>query len=248
MLAIRFGPMVSGASRTVSPKLAKKPSARNTSKARSASVSLKSIGSQRATSGRIASTRLRNTRRISGSTIHTPKSSVVPTRSVDRSTCFSGQNEVGSTGYDSGSSGLAPTLAANSSAVSATSRPIGPSTEITDQPSARALSATRPGVGRSPTTPHRAAGMRSEPPVSEPVQIGSMPVASAAAEPPEEPPALSVGLNGLPVAPQTGLRELAPAPMSGTLVLAVTMAPAARSLATIAMSAAGTLPRRRTLP
>ena len=45
--------------------------------------------------------------------------------------------------------------------------------------------------------------MRSEPPVSEPVQTGSMSVASATAEPPDEPPGLSIGLNGLPVAPHT---------------------------------------------
>ena len=79
-----------------------------------------------------------------------------------------------------------------------------------------------------PTTPHSAAGMRNEPPVSEPVQIGNRSAANAAAEPPEEPPAFRLGLKGLPVAPQTGLRVLAPAPMSGVLVLAVTMAPAAR--------------------
>src|SRR5262245_18737400 len=110
-----------------------------------------------------------------------------------------------------------------SSAVSSTLRPIGPSTEMTDQPSGRASLATSPGDGRRPTTPHSAAGMRSEPPVSEPVQTGSMSTASAAAEPPDDPPAFSAGSNGLPVAPQTLLRVLAPAPMSGTLVLAVTM-------------------------
>jgi hypothetical protein len=110
--------------------------------------------------------------------------------------------------------------------VSATSRAIGPSTEIADQPSGRLRLATRPGDGRSPTTPHKAAGMRSEPPVSDPVHKGSMPVASAAADPPDDPPAFRLGSKGLPVAPQTGLRVLAPAPMSGTLVLAVTIAPA----------------------
>jgi hypothetical protein len=127
-------------------------------------------------------------------------------------------------------------------------RPIGPSTEITDQPSGRLGLATSPGEGRRPTTPHSAAGMRSEPPVSEPVAIGSMSTARAAAEPPEEPPAFSRGSNGLPVAPHTGLRVFAPAPMSGTLVLAVTMAPAARSRATSRLSAAGTLPRMPMLP
>src|SRR5689334_5351029 len=101
---------------------------------------------------------------------------------------------------------------------------MGPSTEMTDQPSGRLSLGTRPGDGLKPTTPHSAAGMRSEPPVSEPVHSGSMSTASAAAEPPEEPPAFSEGSKGLPVAPHTGLRVLAPAPMSGTLVLAVTMA------------------------
>ena len=88
-----------------------------------------------------------------------------------------------------------------------------------------------PGDGRMPTTPHNAAGMRNEPPVSEPVQIGKRSVAKAAAEPPEEPPAFKLGLKGLPVAPQTALRVFAPAPMSGVFVFAVTMAPAVRKRA-----------------
>ena len=49
--------------------------------------------------------------------------------------------------------------------------------------------------------PQKAAGLRSEPPVSEPVAIGTMPVASATADPPDEPAADFVGSNGLPVAP-----------------------------------------------
>jgi hypothetical protein len=76
--------------------------------------------------------------------------------------------------------------------------------------------------------------MRSEPPVSEPVHSGSMSVASATAEPPDEPPAFSRGSKGLPVAPHTGLRVLAPAPMSGTLVLAGDDGAGRRSRATSA--------------
>jgi hypothetical protein len=49
--------------------------------------------------------------------------------------------------------------------------------------------------------PQKAAGLRSEPPVSEPEQSGAMPVASATAEPPEEPAAERAGSKGLPVAP-----------------------------------------------
>ena len=99
-----------------------------------------------------------------------------------------------------------------------------------------------------PTTPHRAAGIRKEPPVSEPVQIGSKSVANAAAEPPDEPPAFKVGLNGLPVAPQTALRVFAPAPMSGVFVLAVTIAPAARRRVIRLLSWSGTLLRKPMLP
>src|SRR5690349_595422 len=98
-----------------------------------------------------------------------------------------------------------------------------------DQPRLLRTLGTTPGEGRKPTTPHLAAGMRSEPPVSEPVHTGSRSSASAAADPPDDPPAFRFGLKGLPVAPHTGLRELAPAPISGTLVLPTTMAPARRS-------------------
>src|SRR3954454_9680439 len=104
---------------------------------------------------------------------------------------------------------------------------------------ARRSTATMPGDGRKPTTPQKAAGLRKLPPVSEPVHTGSMSHASATAEPPDEPPAFSIGLNGLPVAPQTTLRLLAPAPNSGTLVLHTTMAPDGRTRATIALSCAG---------
>ena len=79
--------------------------------------------------------------------------------------------------------------------------------------------------------------------MSEPVQTGSMSVASAAAEPPDEPPGLSMGLNGLPVAPHTGLRLFEPAPNSGTLVLPTTTAPASRTRATMTLSWLGTKSR-----
>src|SRR5690242_7787750 len=108
---------------------------------------------------------------------------------------------------------------------------------------ARRSTATMPGEGRKPTTPQKAAGLRNDPPVSEPVQTGNMSVANAAAEPPDEPPALSFGLNGLPVAPHTGLRLLEPAPNSGTLVLPTTTAPAARTRPTITLSHVGTKSR-----
>ena len=67
-----------------------------------------------------------------------------------------------------------------------------------------------------------------------------MPVASATAEPPEEPPQIRVGSKGFPVAPKTAFLVLAPAPNSGVLVLPITMAPARRNAAMIRSSSAGT--------
>jgi hypothetical protein len=43
-------------------------------------------------------------------------------------------------------------------------------------------------VGFSPTTPHSDEGTLIEPPVSVPSDIGTIPVATATAEPPLEPP------------------------------------------------------------
>ena len=48
----------------------------------------------------------------------------------------------------------------------------------------------RPDVGRSPVTPQIEAGMRTDPPVSEPSAPSAMPVATATADPPLEPPGM----------------------------------------------------------
>ena len=60
---------------------------------------------------------------------------------------------------------------------------------------------TRPYVGFRPTTPQRAAGWRIDPPVSEPRLIGARSAATAAAEPPEEPPGVREGSQGFRVGP-----------------------------------------------
>src|SRR5689334_25005697 len=49
---------------------------------------------------------------------------------------------------------------------------------------------TSPKVGMRPTTPQCDAGMRIEPPVSEPSATGTSPAATAAPEPDDEPPAI----------------------------------------------------------
>ena len=67
-----------------------------------------------------------------------------------------------------------------------------------------------------------------------------MPVASATAASPLEPPQVSAGFHGFRVAPNTALKVLPPAPNSGVLVLPTTMAPAALRRATISASSSGT--------
>ncbi len=47
---------------------------------------------------------------------------------------------------------------------------------------------TSPNVGMRPTMPHSEAGPRIEPPVSEPSATGTMPAATAAPDPDDEPP------------------------------------------------------------
>ncbi len=56
-------------------------------------------------------------------------------------------------------------------------------------------------MGLSPNTPHSEAGTRTEPLVSEPSARGTKPAATAAPEPPEEPPATRSGAWGLRVGP-----------------------------------------------
>ena len=59
----------------------------------------------------------------------------------------------------------------------------------------------RPKVGFRPNTPHSEAGTRIEPLVSEPSATGTCPAATAAALPPDEPPAMRVGSRGFRVGP-----------------------------------------------
>ena len=94
----------------------------------------------------------------------------------------------------------APPAASPSStaAASATVRVIGPTWS---NDGARAITpsiGTRPCVALIVLVPHSAEGIRSEPSVSVPSAAGTMRAASAAAEPPLEPPAERSGAQGLP--------------------------------------------------
>ena len=132
-------------------------------------------------------------------------------------------------------------MAENSNAASATLRPMGPSTARSSQPCSGGTRGTRPGVGRKPTTPQKLAGLRNDPPRSLPSATGSMPLASAVAAPPLEPPQVRAGSQGLRVLPKTGLKVCEPAPNSGVFVLPMTTAPAPRIRSTIRASRSGTL-------
>ena len=57
-------------------------------------------------------------------------------------------------------------------------------------------------VGFKPKVPHIADGIRIDPPVSDPSASGVIPAATAAPEPPLDPPVMRSGSQGLPVRPQ----------------------------------------------
>ena len=64
--------------------------------------------------------------------------------------------------------------------------------------------ATRPNWGLMPKTPEKLAGMRIEPPPSVPSAKGARRAASAAEEPPDEPPGVFSRFQGLRVMPVSG--------------------------------------------
>ena len=77
-----------------------------------------------------------------------------------------------------------------------------------------------------PTIPHSAAGWRIEPPVSVPIDHGTVPAATAAAEPPDDPPGTRVRSHGFSVGPKAEFSVDEPMANSSWLVLASTGAPA----------------------
>src|SRR5689334_15831687 len=141
-------------------------------------------------------------------------------------------------------SGAASTL--KNIATSATDLAIGPLVESGDHVLRPAL--TRPGDGRNPTMLQNAAGFRSDPPVSLPSAIGTMPHASDTAAPPLLPPHVRVRSYGFFVAPNTVLNVFDPAPNSGVFVLPTVIAPAFRINVMIGASFAGTLSRKNGEP
>jgi len=73
-------------------------------------------------------------------------------------------------------------------------------------------------VGLMPSMPVKAAGTGIEPPPSLPVAIGPQPVATATAEPPDDPPGVNAGSQGFRVIPVRGLSVTAFQARSGIVV------------------------------
>ena len=86
-------------------------------------------------------------------------------------------------------------------AQSLTLRENGPIWSRDDANAIRPYRDTLPYVGFIPMTPQRLAGCRIEPPVSVPSDAAQSPDATAAAEPPEDPPGTLSGSCGFLVVP-----------------------------------------------
>src|SRR2546421_4419413 len=96
-----------------------------------------------------------------------------------------------------GSSGSGPAIAATISAQSSAVRASGPTVSSVNESGIALARLTRPLVGFSPVTPQKCAGMRIDPPVSEPSAAGMSRAATAEPDPDDEPPVMCVGFHGL---------------------------------------------------
>ena len=93
-----------------------------------------------------------------------------------------------------------------------------------------------------PTIPQTAAGWRIEPPVSVPMASGASYAATAAAEPPDEPPGILVRSHGLWLGPKAEFSVEEPMANSSMLVLPMMIAPACRSRLVTSTRTAGASP------
>src|SRR5215207_9098661 len=90
--------------------------------------------------------------------------------------------------------GSNPAMASSRMAQSRTDLAIGPAWSSELAKETMPQREQRPYVGLMPQMPVKAAGWRMEPPVSVPVAAGAMPAATAAADPPDDPPGVIAAL------------------------------------------------------
>src|SRR6266851_2155064 len=94
----------------------------------------------------------------------------------------------------------------------------------------------RARVGFSPKTPQHEAGIRMEPPASLACAIGTIRAATAAADPPEDPPVVYSGAQGLIAGPYMPGSQSGFMPNSGVFVLPSSSRPASRQRVTSSLS------------
>ncbi len=94
-------------------------------------------------------------------------------------------------------------------------------------------------MGRRPTRPQKAAGWRTEPPVSVPSASGAIPAATAAAEPPLEPPGTRCRSQGLRVGKKAEFSVEEPMANSSRFVFPRSGIPARRAFITTVASVGG---------
>ena len=121
-------------------------------------------------------------------------------------------------------------------AASSTVRVIGPLTLSPCHASSCGDNGTRSRCGFRPKRPHQVAGVRIDPPPSDPTPNGARPAATAAAVPPLLPPGDREGSHGLRVGPNVGDSVNGQIVISGTFVFPMTIAPAARNRRTTSAS------------
>src|SRR5699024_6320518 len=99
-----------------------------------------------------------------------------------------------------------------------------------------------------PTSPHAPAGIRIDPPPSDPCAIGTIPAATAAPAPPEEPPGDRVGSHGFTGGGAISVSVYGGRPSSGVAVLPTRLAPASANRVPTPSSTPGTKPSRAAEP
>ena len=136
-----------------------------------------------------------------------------------------------------GSPGSYPATQSSTAAVSRTVRVMTCSVTHPLQPSPTSgPSVTRPRDGLSPTAPTAPAGLRIEPPPSPAWARATTRDATAAADPPLDPPTMRSGFHGLRVGPNVSGSVVGDNPSSGVFVLPNITKPAARNRSTRVLS------------